>query len=177
MIAWEPFKHGGNIYELSHLHPSIIQFIQPETAGQPTKTYTVEVCYSLHCFSKGVGAIQDPQLDYSDARETRSFDFLRYELSKQLPGIIQGLNLRKCMHTGNGNFFVVEIVLPNGIKQEYEVYFDVQRGSAADVAHLFVQSAFVRDPENANKRKSTKRISLYVILNNRLAGKPIKMPH
>ena len=175
MIAWEAFKHQGIEYDLSHLHPSRIQYVQPKKADQPERTYTVEVCFSLHCFSKKLEPTADPLLNYGDARETRTFDINRYGLSKQLPQIIQGLNLKKCMHTGKGNFFVIEVTTPNGVREDYEVYFEVERSTTKGVVRLFVQSAYVRDQGHCNRPPSTKPISLFVILHNKLAGKPIKI--
>jgi len=175
MIAWEAFKHQGVEYDLSHLHPALIQYVQSGTASQPEKIYTVEVFYSLHCFSKTLEPTADPRLNYSDARETRTFDFRRYEFSKQLPQILQDLHSKRCMHTDKGNFFVIEIISANGATEDYEVYFDVQRSNKNGVARLFVQSAYVRDPAHGGGLSSTKKISLFVILTNRLAGKPIKV--
>lgn len=179
MIAWVAFKHNGIEYDLSHIHPSSIQYVQPEKGGNPARVYKVDVCYSLHCFSKGksLTEMNDPLLDYSDAKETRGFDFFRYDLSKQLPTIIKNLNLKKCMFTGRGNFFIIEVVTPSGTKEDYEVYFDVMRGKVPGVLHLLVQSAFVAAPENRNKRRATKKVALYIILANKLAGKLIKIPN
>jgi hypothetical protein len=177
MIAWEAFYHQGREYDLSHLHPSTIQYIQPEKGDNPERIFTVQVSYSLHCFSKKLINGADPRLHYSDARETRTFDFVRYELSKKLPEIIKGLNVKNCMHTGKGNYFVIEVMMPNGVKDDYEVYFEIKRSrSASGVANLYVQSAYVRDTIHSNRPPPTKKISLYVILNNTLAGKPIKVP-
>lgn len=177
MIHWEAFQYQGTKYDLSHLHPTLVEYIQPAQANNPARSYTVKVFYSLHCFSKSLEPTADRFLDYSDARETRSFDFGRYHLSKQLPQIIKELNIKKCMHTGKGNFFVIEIIMPNGFKDDYEVYFDVKRSSTTDaVLLLFVQSAYVRDLTHKNRSATTKKISLYTILNNRLTDKPIKIP-
>lgn len=175
MIAWKAFNHQGVVYDLSHLHPTRIQYVQLAKASQSEKTYTVEVHYSLHCFSKKLEPGSNPLLNYSDARETRTFDLTRYALSKQLPEIIKNLDVKKCMHTGKGNFYVVEISMPNGIKENYEVYFDVKRSITRGVARLFVQSAYVRDTRHGNRLSSTKKISLYIILNNILGGQPIRM--
>lgn len=177
MIHWAAFKHKGAEYDLTHLHPAVIEYIQPAQANKPVITYIVDVWYSLHCFSKASDPTADPLLNYSDTRETRSFDFRRYELSKQLPLIIRELNIKKCMHTGKGNFFVIEVTMPSGLKDDYEVYFDVKRSNTNGGALLlFVQSAYVRDPMHGNRLAVTKKISLYTILNNRLTGKPIKLP-
>ncbi len=173
MIVWAAFTHNDIKYDLSHLHPTKNLYIQAGKDGKPEQKYWVEVCYSLHCFSQKREPIPDTSLNYSDAKETRTFDFTRYELSKQLPNIIQNLHQKKCMHTGKGNFFLIEVIMPNGEKADYEVYFDIQRANGK--ARLFVQSAYVRDIAHGNKTKTTKKISLFVILHNRLTGKPINI--
>jgi len=174
MIIWEAFNHDGSTYDLSHLHPITVHYEQPSKIGKPARVFTVDVCFGLHCFTEGNSKITDTDpLRYADSREVRLFDFNRYELSKQLPEIIGELNKKSCMHTGHGNFFIIEIVTPDGIKAEYEVYFEVKKVSA-DKAHLIVNSAFAAD--GRRKRKQSKKISLYIILHNKLAGIPIKVP-
>lgn len=174
MIRWKAFNHNGNVYDLSHLHPVTVQYEQPSKGNNPVRVFTVDVCFGLHCFTEGYSEITDSHpLSYGDSRETRLFDFNRYELSKKLPEIIKELNKRSCMHTGHGNFFIIEIVNSEGEKAEYEVYFDVKKVNS-DKAHLFVNSAFAAD--GRRKRKQSKKISLYIILHNKLAGIPIRAP-
>lgn len=176
MINWEAFRYKGTEYDLSHLHLTTIEYIQPAQDGRPERIYTVDIHYSLHCFSKTLETAADPLLNYSDARETRSFDFERYHLSKQLPSIIKSLSIKKCMHTSKGNFFVIDVVTSNGVKEDYEVYFEVKRSAKKGRAFLFVQSAYIRDRRHGNRSAPTKKISVYVILHNILAGKPIRIP-
>jgi hypothetical protein len=113
-LKWTPFRHGQDIYDLAHLHPRELQFARPEKDGKPGARFAVDVTYSLHCFSRSLPKEggHDRTLEYSDARETRLFDRDRYRLSKRLPEIIETLAVRKCRHTGHGNFFTVE-------RQEY----------------------------------------------------------
>jgi hypothetical protein len=113
---------------------------------------------------------------YGDDREIRVFDFVRYELSKRLPAIIDGLPQRKCYHTGKGNFFSVEIVRGDGTVVEYDAFFTASRSSFRGKINLFVQSAYVRDAEYASSRPAKKPIGFYVILFNTLNNKPIKTP-
>ena len=83
MIRWNAFVHNGVNYDLSHLHPSQIDFTQPGNATKPERTYKVEVIYSLHCFSRKHDPAE-PLLEYCDAREKRTFDFVRYESYSQM---------------------------------------------------------------------------------------------
>jgi len=48
-------------------------------------------------------------------------------LSKRLPEIVRSLGERNCYHTHHGNFFTIELIDPEGNRQDYEVYFKVSR--------------------------------------------------
>jgi hypothetical protein len=155
-----------------------LTYEQPAKGDAPARVYRVDVMYGLHCFTRGRGQKlpQENALLYQDDRETRVFDLARYELSKRLPEIIEGLAQRKCYHTGKGNFFSVEIVNENGEIVEYDIFFAASRSSTKGRINLFVQSAYVRDANYASNRPSRKPIGFYVILFNTLNNKPIKAP-
>jgi hypothetical protein len=119
---------------------------------------------------------QEKALLCGDDRESRVFDFVRYELSKRLPEIIEGLAQRKCYHTGKGNFFSVEIVREDGQVVEYDIFFAASRSSTKGKINLFVQSAYVRDADYASNRPHRKPVGFYVILFNTLNNRPIKTP-
>lgn len=178
MIRWAPFNYAGQTYALDHLHPRRITFVQPATANRPMLVYAVQVIYSLHCFTRKPkdGERTDSAMHYADARETRVFDFARYELSKQLPTVIEQLIDRKCFHSGRGNFFVVELTTVAGEKAEYEIYFEASRAATKGIVNLYVQSAYVRDRQHADSRPKRKPIRFQIILHNVSTGKPIAMP-
>jgi hypothetical protein len=114
-------------------------------------------------------------LAYADSRETRLFDFNRYERSKQLSSILLGLPTSPCYHTNHGNFFTIQTLHPvTGEEENYEVYFSASRSGTKPVrVNLFVQSAYVRDRDHGNQ-PARKRINFFVILHNTLKGKSIK---
>ena len=180
MIAWKAFSHEGKSYDLSHLHPQVNRFIQPAKAGQPERIHDVQVIFSLHCFTRSHQSAEEVSgvLAYSDSRETRIFDFHRYECSKRLPAIVQALPTASCYHTGHGNFFTVEVLNEETKAAEtYEVYFSASRsGTKPARVNLFVQSAYVRDFEHRRVKPTGKRIGFFVILHNTLHGKTIKPP-
>jgi hypothetical protein len=178
MISWKPLVYQGEMYDLSHLHPKLIDVVQPAKDGMPERIYRVQLIYSLHTFTRGVKPREssDAALLYSDSRESRVFDFGRYELSKQLPAIVEGLQARKCYHSGKGNFFVIEIVGSGAAPVEYEVYFEASRSSQKGVLNLFVQSAYVRDEEHKGGRPNKKPIRFCVLLFNIQNNKPIRTP-
>jgi hypothetical protein len=146
---------------------------------KPARRYSVEVNFSLHCFTRGLAQNEQPDQTqvYADSREGRIFDFQRYELSKLLPDIVQGLPERKCYHSGKGNFFTVAAAGGEGQAIEYDIFFEVSRSAEKrGVIKLFVQSAYVRDAQHDSNRPRRKPIGFYVILFNTLTSKPIKIP-
>jgi hypothetical protein len=178
VIWWNPFSHQGKVYDLAHLHPKTVVYQQAAKGEKPACSYTVNVMFGLHCFTRGFprGAQQPhPALLYADSREEREFDFQRYELSKRLPAIVESLPRRKCFHTGKGNFFSIDVVDDQGKHFEYDIFFAASRSSRGGL-NLFVQSAYVRDPLHASSRPHKKPIAFFVILFNTLHDRPIKPP-
>jgi hypothetical protein len=178
-VKWRAFRYGQDTHDLGHLHPRTITYFQEAKGDKPARTYAVEVHFSMHCFTRGFkpGEAPDPDLCYSDHRETRVFDFQRYSLSKQLPATVDDLSKRKCYHTGRGNFFTIELVNHlTGCRVDYEIYFTAVRSARAGVVDLYVQSAYVRDPQHGNNRPQRKAISFHVILFNVLNNMKIRVP-
>jgi len=177
-MQWKPFQYCGQVYDLAHLHPQSVTYEQPAKGDAQARVYRVDVIFGLHCFTRGrsLGASRQNALLYSDDRETRVFDFLRYELSKRLPEIVVGLGQRKCYHTGKCNFFSIEIVREDGTVVEYDIFFVASRSSAKGKINLFVQSAYIRDAAYTSSRPAKKPIGFFVILFNTLNNKAIKTP-
>jgi hypothetical protein len=176
-VQWKPFIFGGECYDLSHLHPRTCRYEQPAKGDKPARAYTVDIIFSLHCFTRSLlnDEAGDAALFYADDRETRVFDFQRYELSKQLPGIIESLGQRKCFHTGHDNFFSVALIDRDGNSIEYDIFFTASRASRKKgVVNMYIQSAYVRDVKHGNRPRMNSPIGFYVILFNVLHNRPIK---
>jgi len=176
-VQWKPFIFGGEVYDLNHLHPRTCLYEQPAKGDKPARVYTVDIIFSLHCFTRGIlnDEVVDTALFYTDDREMRVFDFHRYEFSKQLPTIIESLGQRKCFHTGHDNFVSVALIDQNGNSIEYDIFFTASRASRKrGVLNLYIQSAYVRDEEHGNRPRLKSPIGFYVILFNVLNDRPIK---
>lgn len=175
-MKWQPFTYQGKTYNLSHVHAFDWQYTAPATDKRPECTYKIAVQFSMHTFTRGVmvGEMVNPALLYRDSREERVFDFVRYELSRQLPDIVQQLGERICYHTHHGTFFTVEIVSPDGVAQDYEVYFKLSRSSRRGWLTLYVQSAYVRDSNYRSTQPKRRKIGFQVIAYNLTTGKTIK---
>jgi hypothetical protein len=174
-VKWQPFRYEGTDYDLSHLDPCAIQFERPAKNEKPATTFNVDVTFSLHCFAKEISRSEphDATLEYADARETRLFDFQRYEMSKRLPDLIRDLAKRKCVQTGHSNFLTIDLTDNGGNKVEYDVFFSVSRSSQKGRLNLFVQSAYVRD-DPRNRPPSGKPIGFLIVLHNVLNKRPIR---
>ena len=177
MVAWHPFRIGDKCFDLGHLHPYCIQYVQAAGQNKPERRYQVQVIFGLHCFTRSPKPDErfSREWCYSDSRETRTFCLQRYELSKRLPEIINDLSRQRCYHTQKGNFFVVEILDTANEPRQYEVYFKASRPRLRGMLNLFVQSAYVRD-KNVRHPSLLKSVRLFVILHNTLIGKTIKAP-
>jgi len=168
-VQWKPFIHNGQTYDLSHLHPSVHFYFQPAKGLLPPRGYRVNILYSLHCFTRsGAGETIDPALEYGDDRETRVFDFRRYNLSLQLPAIVKNLMGAKCFEADRDNFFTLHVVDDQGNNVDYEVYFKASKSSINGTLNLFVQSAYPRDAayRGNRPRKHPKSIGFAVVLYN-----------
>ena len=101
---WRSFTLDGKIYDLSHLNAQWVEYLDTKDAEKPT-VYRFIVTYGLHCFAKDLEEFSTEKsqlLMYNAPRESRPFNFERYELSKQLPGIINSLGNKETLvcHAG-----------------------------------------------------------------------------
>jgi hypothetical protein len=175
-VKWPAFKHEDRVYDLTHLHPVMLRFECPEERTHLARRYDVKVIFGLHCFTRGLRPSEaiDVSSIYPASYERRVFDKNRYAYSLRLLEIIRGLPLKKPRHNGSrGNFFTIEITTEDGQTAEYNVFFKVKKVAKGQL-ELFVESAFVRDPQYKSTRPSGKPISFWVILHNTLHGKKIR---
>lgn len=174
--AWPPFTYQGTVYDLGHLDPRDHVYVQAATDDKPERRFRVRIHFGHHTFTEGINPGDDPALIYpAPAKDLRTFDKARWQLSFLLPGIMQGLMTRPISHTGHDNFFTIDTTAVNGTTVEYEVYFRLELGAGRHL-HLVVTSAFPRDPSRAQHRAARRPIRFAVILHNVLTGRPIKTP-
>ncbi len=157
------------------MNPCTLRYERPAQGNKGREIYTVDVIFTLHCFSRGPKSHEshDKELIYSDGHENRLFDFRRYEMSKLLPEIVRGLPERKPFHNRNRqNFFTVEVVAEDGAKVEYDIFFKVRKKSKGRL-EMIVETAFIRDPGYGSTRPAGKPIRFWIILHNTLNNMPI----
>ena len=168
-------QYCGKEYDLNHLAPCTMQFERPAKDGMPPVIYSVDVNFSTHCFSRKIapGESYEKALECFDGREVRLFDPARWELSHYLPEILRQMGGKKCRHTGHGNYLSVEVLQQDGGIVEYDIFFRVRKPAKRRLS-LYVESAYVRDPQYKSNRPYGKPVAFLVTLHNTLHGKRIR---
>jgi hypothetical protein len=171
---WRSFTLDGKIYDLSHLNAQWVEYLDTRDAEKPT-TYKFIVTYGLHCFTKDLEELSTEKsqlLMYNAPRESRPFNFERYELSKQLPGIINSLGNKETLvcHAGYGKFATVKVLDSNGSEVSYFVPFAVFKENKK--LRLHVQSAYPKYEGIGRVQK----VGFFVIAKNLLHNKKLPKP-
>jgi hypothetical protein len=174
VASWKSFTFEGTIYDLSHLDARWIEYLDSRDAKHPI-TYRFVVTYSFHCFAKDLEDSSEEQsqlLMYRAPRDSRPFNFERYELSKYLPKIISSLGEKETLvcHAGYGSFAAVKVLDSNGNEIDYFVSFVVFKEKKK--LRLHVQSAYPLDRKLGN----IKKVSFFAIAKNLLLGKKLPKP-
>jgi len=141
---WRNFTYKSQVYDLSHLNAHWVEYLDDRDKNNPI-SYKFIVTYSLHCFTKESNELTDEELQllmYNAPKESRPFNFERYNLSKLLPDITKLLGEKTTLvcHAGYGNFATVKILDSNGIEINYFVVFNVFRENKK--LRLHIQSAY-----------------------------------
>lgn len=171
VTKWRNFEFEGKVYDLSHLNAHHIEYFDAEAQV----TYAFIVTYGHHCFTKDSEQLsphERSQLFYSAPNETRPFNFERYELSKNLPEIIQSLDQSEAFvfHAGYSNYAVVKVLTPEGIVKQYQVIFKVFKEKKRLRIHVI--SAYFLDKKSGKRQK----VRFLTIAKNLKQGKKLPMP-
>ena len=174
VTSWKNFILNDDIYDLSHLNAQWVEYLD-QTDEQKPIAYKFIVTYGLHCFTKDsddVSSEESQLLMYSAPKESRQFNFERYQLSKHLPSIIKSLGEKETLvcHAGYGKFATVKILDSNGREVDYYVAFAVFK--EVKKLRLHVQSAYPKY-EGIGK---VKKVGFFVIAKNLLNNKKLPKP-
>jgi hypothetical protein len=160
---------SGVDYDLGHLD-SFKLAVQPKGEGAPT--YVVRVAFGFHCFTRAITADDSPDLYMTHNRERRCFCFDRYELSKELVGMIEYAANGRAYFGEKSNFLIVESLSRENAP--YVAFFDIEKAKKPDDvdAVMFVTSAHLR-PELPERLPA---VSFATIVDYRVQGRPLKRP-
>lgn len=177
LMRWMPHNDKtGRSFPLSHLHPFRYEVDLAAQNGHPARVVTIHVGFGLHCFTKKVEPGDCPTERYSDDREHRTFDYVRYELSKKLGNLARTLEQRHCSFAKDENFLTVDVTEQDGSIVRYGVFFNLKRWQAQgrDAVLVVIQSAYPLDPAIAEPGKG--RIRFKALLGHTLRGTRPKAP-
>jgi hypothetical protein len=167
---WGKKKLHGSVYDLSHLHPFLLEVIPGNAEALRVK---VVVSFGLHTFTRERHNEDTPDLFMGENGDPRSFCPIRYACSLHLPNLIKraGAIGGNVYFSHQGNFLVVDNV--PAVKGEYAAIFKIEPATTEGVeARMFVISAHERIKPLAKLEK----ISLYTLVRKVAAGEPIPWP-
>jgi hypothetical protein len=154
-LKWQLATINAEMFDLSHLHPfSFILKLEPH-GSYDEMVFKINVNFGLHCFTDALTENSLASHRYAEKHETRAFSKERYSLSKQLPEMIGSLDQRRCYEAKHNNYMTFEVIKPDGILAQYQVYFKVTlSGKAPGELTLFVQSAYAKnEPHKVQREK------------------------
>ena len=170
-------SYKGQTYKFSHLEPQTETFVRPAAKDQPSETFTVDIRYSDHCFTRSPMAGENFAADLvyrNGDKKIRLFCPQRHEMSKLLPGLIRSLPERKPQHNGNnGNFFTIDALDLSGEPVKYIIIFNVRKSGKGRM-ELLVETAYIEDPDFGSAPLTGRRVRFWIILNNTYKG--LKIP-
>jgi hypothetical protein len=165
--------HEGQTYKFTHLEPHTETFVRPAAKDQPSESFTVDIRYSDHCFTRSPrpGENYPAELVYRNGdKKIRLFCPKRNEMSKLLPNLIRSLPDRKPQHNGNnGNFFTIDAMDLNGDPVKYIIIFNVRKSGKGRM-ELLVETAYTEDPDYGSAPLTGRRVRFWIILNNTHKG-------
>lgn len=149
-VRWTPYTDPqGKSFPLNHLHPFRFDYCIPATDSNKELSASIQVGFSMHCFTRGRVEGDDPALLYRDDREVRTFDHNRYELSKKLKELVQALDQRTCLHAKQDNYMVIDLENTQKVTVRYGVFFNLKkvgRSNGRPELLLVVQSTYELTP-------------------------------
>ncbi|HEV7600187.1 MAG TPA: hypothetical protein VGO49_07995 [Bradyrhizobium sp.] len=160
---------GGVDYDLEHLDSFKLE-VKPKAEEAPT--YMVRVTFGFHCFTRKITAGDSPGLYMTHDKEWRCFCFDRYELSKELVGMIKYAANGRAYFGEKSNFLIVESLSQQNAP--YVAFFDIEKAKKSDGvdAVMFVTSAHLR-PKLPDRLPA---ISFATIVDYRIQEKTLKRP-
>ncbi|WP_099431230.1 hypothetical protein [Pseudomonas mosselii] len=163
--SWQGFSYQNKRYCLDHLASHEIK------VKANVKEYRFVITYGLHCFTKCESEFAI-NYRYYDSRESRLVCDERYEASKALKGIMEGVSEYSYYQTQGIKYFTMQRLNSlSGAEEPYKIclaFFKENRLMRIHVTSAF----FVRSGEGADGKISRKAVSFYkVAMDTDLNGK------
>ena len=164
MVApyWSPLQVNDEDIDLAHLEPHDFICVTPDSA-----TRKVHVTYSNHVFTeKFDSGIHSPnKLVYRD----RAFNNNRYELSKQLFGLVESLPNVKVYQTWEKRNYVYFIFLEGNVDlPPYHMFFEIKKVGKGKKGRLnmTVESAHSKHSDYSNPARRCNSVHFTQLVQN-----------
>jgi hypothetical protein len=177
LMRWQPhMSKEGRAYPLHHLHPVRTLFMLEARGKYPERTLELYFGFSLHTFTRKVMADDDPADNYSDDRETRAFDYCRYQLSFKLPGIARGLGSRTCYFARSAGGLVNYVTIELEDNTRYAAFFNLKKWQerGPNAVLIVFESAYALEMGKSNPGHGS--ISVKALLGHTIRGTRPKPP-
>lgn len=117
----------------------------------------------------------DPNLLIMDYKTPRLFDQRRYDLSKNLPGIIRALPMVKVHQTSETRNYVYYSSLTELAGMEYRTFFSLNKAREGNYhLELFVESAYPSPTGTMSMRRRPRAIRFSMLALKVYEGKPVR---
>ena len=169
MAYWSPFSHENRLIDLSHLEPFEISVTTPSGAVR-----RVFVTFSSHTFTRGIEPA-DPA-EYS-CFDSRIFCETRYQLSQELPGILQGFPSVRVFQTWERRSYVYLASVEAGTEGgPYHVFFGLKKrhNQHPGGINLTVESAYRKDPSSYTPPKRPQSVRFGLLVEKVFLNQPLR---
>ena len=165
---WPKKTIRGTTYDLSHLHPFVLDVAGGDPAAPILK---VLVSFDLHTFTRKRFNADTPDLFLGRNGDPRSFCIQRFGCSQYLPDMIRRAATGNILKSHEPKFLCAETIPV--VSGQYAAIFLIERAKIPDVhARMFVISAH----ERTNALAQMEAISFYTVIRKVTAGEPIPWP-
>jgi hypothetical protein len=166
----------AGVARLTALHPFQQPFTLAATGKYPERTLDLYFGFSLHTFTHRIMANDDLLDNYSDNRETRAFDYERYQWSFKLPRMARELGSRPCYFARSTADLLNYVTLELDEGSRYAAFFDLKRWheKGKDAVLIVFESAYVLEADKVHPGKGS--ISFSALLGHTIRGTRPKPP-
>ena len=165
---WKDCTLEGQEYNFNHLDSKKHTYVHPNR----DERYEIYFTFSHHVFTRGLKPTDraDAVNLYPYDKDRRIFDEVRFELSKNLPEIIENLPEQFCYHGGYSRYCSCKIYQEDGAEVQYKIIYRAWKKSGKMRFHI--ESAYPLD-ERLGK---VKKVDFWTICHNLFRGKKLPKP-
>lgn len=168
MGYWEDHFIEGSVLDLSHLKPFQLNFHNRKL----DRHLSVDVKFTNHCFTEAFkDGVHDPATKIMDGVRARAFDRRRYDLSKQLPALVNELPGSSVWQTPEKNFTYFINITDAG--EHYQMFFHLKKVRSQFDLSMTVESAYPNDFVG-ERRKSYTKVHFQLLCANVFEGRSVK---